>query len=162
MTRLDSMIRRLTTQRACLDWAIAEIEGVGGVALEFGLGNGRSYDHLRAHLPGREIFVFDRKVAAHPDCIPPDDRMIVGEFSDTAPEAARRFAARAALIHGDVGSGDAEASRALTRALAPHWRAMLAPGGLILSDHPVEGDDLSQLPLPQGSPGRYFIARKAG
>jgi hypothetical protein len=78
-----------------------------------GLGNGRSYDHLREHLPNRDIYVFERSVQAHPDCIPPADRMILGDFKDTAPAAAQRFAGQVALIHADVGSGDHAASRAL-------------------------------------------------
>ena len=60
MTRLDSAIRRLEAQRACLDRAAALVRGVPGPVLELGLGNGRTYDHLRARLPGRDIFVFER------------------------------------------------------------------------------------------------------
>jgi len=160
MSRLDSMIRRLTVQRASLDWAISKIADLPGPVLEFGLGNGRSYDHLREHLPGRDIFVFDRQVGAHPDCIPPADRLILGDFRDTAPAAARRFAGQAALIHADVGSGDHAASRELALGLAPHWAAMLAPGGLLIADQPTAGDGLESLPLPEGSPGRYFICRR--
>jgi S-adenosyl-L-methionine methyltransferase len=52
MTRLDSAIRRLTAQRDLLDWASEEI-APGGLVLELGLGNGRTYDHLRDRLPGR-------------------------------------------------------------------------------------------------------------
>ncbi|MFI5017069.1 MAG: class I SAM-dependent methyltransferase, partial [Dongiales bacterium] len=96
MSRLDSMIRRLMIQRASLDWAMAQVAGLKGPVLEFGLGNGRSYDHLREHLPNRDIFVFDRHVAAHPDCIPPADRMILGDFKETAPAAAQRFAGQVA------------------------------------------------------------------
>ncbi len=160
MSRLDSMIRRLTVQRASLDWAIARIAHLPGPVLEFGLGNGRSYDHLREHLPGRDIYVFDRQVGAHPDCIPPDDRLILGDFRQTAPAAAERFAGRAALIHADVGSGDPAASRELAAALAPHWTAMLAGGGYLVADQPFPADGLEALPLPEGSPGRYFILRR--
>ena len=140
MSRLDSMIRRLTIQRASLDWAMAQLAGLKGPVLEFGLGNGRSYDHLREHLPNRDIYVFDRHVAAHPDCIPPADRMILGDFNDTAPAAAKRFAGQVALIHADVGSGDHAASRALAAGLVPHWTAMLADGGLLIADQPIEAD----------------------
>jgi hypothetical protein len=160
MSRLDSMIRRLMVQRASLDWAMARIAELPGPVLEFGLGNGRSYDHLREHLPNRDIYVFDRHVAAHPDCIPPDDRMILGDFTETAPAAARRFAGQAALIHADVGSGDHAASRALAAGLTPHWVAMLAEGGLIVADQPIPAGALEPLPLPEGAPGRYFIGRR--
>jgi hypothetical protein len=161
MSRLDSMIRRLMIQRASLDWAMAEVGRLPGPVLEFGLGNGRSYDHLREHLPNRDIYVFERQVAAHPDCIPPEDRLILGDFRDTAPAAARRFAGRAALIHADIGSGDHASSRALAASLVPHWATMLAAGGLLVADQPISADGLEPLPLPEGAPGRYFISRKA-
>jgi hypothetical protein len=160
VSRLDSMIRRLMSQRASLDWAVGEIAEVPGPVLEFGLGNGRSYDHLREHLPGRDIFVFDRQVAAHPDCIPPADRMILGDFGQTAPVAAERFAGRAALVHADVGSGDYAASRALASGLTPHWVAMLTQGGLLISDQPIATEELVEIPPPPGLPGRYFIGRR--
>ena len=161
VSRLDSMIRRLMVQRASLDWAMGEVARLTGPVLEFGLGNGRSYDHLREHLPNRDIFVFERSVQAHPDCIPPEDRLILGDFRDTAPAAAERFAGKAALIHADVGSGDVAASRALAATLSPHWAAMLAEGGLLVADQPIAADGLDPLPLPEGSPGRYFICRRA-
>lgn len=160
MSRLDSMIRRLMIQRASLDWAMAKIAALPGPVLEFGLGNGRSYDHLREHLANRDIYVFDRHVAAHPDCIPPADRMILGDFNDTAPAAVRRFGGQAALIHADVGSGDHAASRALAAGLTPHWVALLSEGGLIVADQPIPSDELEPLPLPEGAPGRYFISRR--
>ena len=161
MSRLDSNIRRLMSQRACLDWAAGAVAGLAGPVLEFGLGNGRSYDHLRERLPGRNIFVFDREVAAHPDCIPPADRMILGDFRETAPAAAKRFAGKVARVHADVGSGDITASRALAVSLAPHWAAMLADGGLLISDQPIVRDDLLALPHPEGLPSWYVICRRA-
>src|SRR5579884_4265279 len=106
------MIRRLTAQRACLNWAFGEIGSMPGLVLEFGLGNGRSYDHIRKHLDARDIYVFDARVAAHPACIPPQDRLVVGDFRETAPAAASRFEGAAALIHGDIGSADFAASQA--------------------------------------------------
>ena len=48
-----------------------------------GLGHGRTYDHLRTYLPEREIYVFDREVDCFDDCIPPDDRMLLGDIADT-------------------------------------------------------------------------------
>ncbi|HTY69417.1 MAG TPA: class I SAM-dependent methyltransferase, partial [Alphaproteobacteria bacterium] len=38
MSRLDSFIRRLQAQRACLDWAIQAIRSLPGPVLEIGLG----------------------------------------------------------------------------------------------------------------------------
>src|SRR5215211_6470077 len=97
MSRLDSFIRRLEAQRACLDHAVQLIAGMPGHALELGLGNGRTYDHLRSRLTGRDIYVFDRRVAAHPDCVPPADRLFLGDFLDTLPLAARRLGATSVL-----------------------------------------------------------------
>ena len=83
MTRLDSAIRRLQAQRTCLDWAVSKIATLPGPVLELGLGNGRTYDHLRSKLPGRRIFVFERKVAAHPECIPDDQYLFEGDVEKT-------------------------------------------------------------------------------
>ena len=67
MSRLDSVIRRLTSQKIVLEWAVDIIRYLDGTVLELGLGNGRTYDHLREILPDRDIYVFEREIAAHPD-----------------------------------------------------------------------------------------------
>jgi hypothetical protein len=161
MSRLDSFIRRLQAQRACLDLAVELTAGVNGPALELGLGNGRTYDHLREHLPGRDIYVFDRQVAAHPDCIPPDDRMLLGDFRDTVPAARQRIGQPAALIHADIGSGDKAATAALAADLSPWLEGLLAPGGVLVSDQPLHMPACAAVALPAGvAPGRYHIYRK--
>jgi len=159
-SRLDSAISRLMTLRLCLDWATSETAKRPGPVMEFGLGNGRSYDHLRKRLPGRDIHVFDRHVAAHPDCIPPADRLWLGDFRSTAPAAVARFAGQVALIHGDVGSGEERASQALSAELAPFWAALLQDEGLLVSDQPIIGGEFTLLALPGGEAGRYFLARR--
>ena len=104
MTRLDSVIRRLTAQRDLLDWAAEDI-GPTGLILELGLGNGRTYDHLRTKLPGRKIYAFERSPAAHPDCYPPEGYLIVGDIFETLPAFIERFGqGSAALIHTDIGT----------------------------------------------------------
>ncbi|MHA1568762.1 MAG: class I SAM-dependent methyltransferase [Alphaproteobacteria bacterium] len=158
MSRLDSAIRRLEAQRACLGRAAALIESLPGPVLELGLGNGRTYDHLRGLLPGREIFVFDRQVAAHPDCIPDDEHMILGGFAETVPGAAARIGAPAALVHADIGSGDKAATAALAANLAPALAALVAPGGVLVSDQPMAGPGWAALDPPDGvASERYFI-----
>jgi hypothetical protein len=159
-SRLDSAIRRLETLRACLDWAAKECATRPGPIMEFGLGNGRSYDHLRKRLPDRDIHVFDRHVAAHPDCIPPADKLWLGDFRVTAPAAVERFAGHVALVHGDVGSGDDAASQALSAELAPYWAALLQDNALLVSDQPVTENAFTLLALPGGDTGRYFLARR--
>ncbi|WP_374310211.1 class I SAM-dependent methyltransferase [Dongia sp.] len=164
MSRLDSFIRRLEAQRSCLGTAAERTGKLPGIVLELGLGNGRTFDHLREICPGREIYVFDRQVAAHPDCIPAPDRLFIGDFTATLPQAlARLGAGAAAFIHVDLGSGDAEASQALAARLAPDIAALMAPGAVVVSDQPITAPALHPLPLPDGvKPGRYFMAEKLG
>jgi hypothetical protein len=153
MSRLDSAIRRLTAQRACLDAAIGMIAGRDGPVLELGLGNGRSYDHLRAALPGRAIFVFDRRAEAHPDCMPDDDHLILGDFHDTLPVAA-------VLAHCDIGSGRPEADAQLAAFVAGALSGLLAPGAVVAADQALDTPALAALDLPAGvDRGRYFMYR---
>jgi len=162
MSRLDSFIRRLEAQRSCLGDAARRTQKLNGVALELGLGNGRTFDHLREICAGREIYVFDRQVAAHPDCIPAPDRLFLGDFTATLNEARQRLGdGAAALIHVDLGSGDAAASIALAARLAPEIAALMTAGAVVISDQPIGHASLVALPLPEGvRPGRYFMAEK--
>jgi len=162
LTRLDKAIRRLEAQRACLDWAVGEISGLAGAVLELGLGNGRTYDHLRQRLPGRDIFVFERQVQAHPDTIPPDDRLILGNIEDTLPAAARRFAGSAALVHSDIGTGDDARNAAFAAWLGPLIAPLLAPGGIVASDQRLDALAERAAALPAGvGEGRYYLYRMA-
>jgi S-adenosyl-L-methionine methyltransferase len=158
VSRLDSFIRRLEAQRACLDRAAALIATLPGAVLEFGLGNGRTYDHLRTLLPGRDIFVFERTVAAHPDCVPPADRLILGDLRDTLPASRDRFAGSAALAHLDIGTGETEASRALAASLAQLIAPLLCSGAIVVSEPPLVLAGWQALALPAGvGPGRYHL-----
>jgi len=161
MTRLDSAIRRLTAQRDLLDWAAREISAQG-LVLELGLGNGRTYDHLRARLPGREIYVFERSPAAHPDCVPPGEYLIVGDIFETLPLFTERFGAgSAALIHSDIGTGDEEANLQLARRLSPLLETLLQPGGLIIADRAFELSSCTDISSRTGvAEGRYFVYRR--
>ena len=160
MSRLDSFIRRMQAQRTCLDAAAAMIAGVPGPVLELGLGNGRTYDHLREILPDRAIYVFDRRVKAHPDCIPPDDRLFVGEVTETLPRATARLGRSVALIHTDLGTGEVAANAALARTVGPLLRPLLRPGGICVANHALPVGGWTALPEPQGvKPGRYYLYR---
>jgi hypothetical protein len=141
MSRLDSFIRRLEAQRACLELAAARIAGLPGPALELGLGNGRTYDHLRALLPEREIFVFEREVNAHPDCIPDAAHLILGDVRATLPQARRLLPGKAALAHSDVGTGDAAANAELAAWLAARRGRLggLRPGAAGAGPGPAGG-----------------------
>lgn len=161
MTRLDSVIRRLTAQRDLLDWATREISAQG-LVLELGLGNGRTYDHLRSRMPGREIYVFERLPAAHPDCIPPDGYLIIGDIFETLPLFTERFGAgSAALIHSDIGTGDEEANSRLAKRLSPLLETLLQPGGLLLADRVFDLPSCTDISSRTGvAEGRYFVYRR--
>ncbi len=137
MSRLESAIRRLTAQKEALDWAANMICGKKGIILELGLGNGRTYDHLRKILPEREIFVFERKVAAHPDCIPDNAHLFHGDFYDCLPRAFFQLGAKAVLAHLDIGTGIKADSERLASGIAPLILDLMRPEAIIISDQEI-------------------------
>lgn len=154
------MIRRLQAQVACLDAAAAYIADVPGLVLELGLGNGRTYDHLREKLGDREIMVFERHVIAHPDCVPDDEHLFVGNLEDTLPPLVPRLEGRVALIHADLGTADARYALSLEELIRQTFPRLLSPGGLVLTDKPIEVEELAAVSLPRGvPPERYFMFR---
>lgn len=138
MSRLESMRRRLTAQIDGINWAAAQITGMAGDVLEMGLGNGRTYDHLRQEIPDRRIWVIDRVLKPHPSCIPPAENFLEGEAE---PMLKRLYAEgrKMALAHYDFGHGIKEKDVAEGAALSPHIAAVMSPGGLILSQQPLTG-----------------------
>ncbi len=164
-TRLERFIARMVGQRCGIDAAAAATGRLPGVVWELGLGNGRTYDHLRDRFAGRDIIVFDRQVVAHPDCIPQSDMMRLGDFRDTVPLEAARSAGAVAVVHADIGSGDIAASRALGRWLAPLCVQALAAGGYLVGDQPMDDTALQPIALADiGAgdvpPDTYFVYRK--
>ncbi len=160
MSRLESAIRRLGAQRDCINSVVDRIAGKPGHILELGLGNGRTFDHLRETLPGREIFVFDRQVAAHPACVPDEAHMFLGDILETLPCALTRLGRNAILAHSDIGTGDSERNRRLAAMIAPLLAPLMLPGGVVLSDQPMALAEWIELPLPASVPReRYHIYR---
>jgi len=158
MTRLDSFIRRLEAQRACLNLAADRIVDLPGPVLELGLGNGRTYSHLRDLLPGRQIFVLEREVRCHPADLPDPQHLLLGDFRDTLPSAGDRLPGKTALAHADIGSGDHEATAELASWLAGALPALLAEGAWVVSDQPLPHWSLLPQPLPTEVPAnRYFL-----
>lgn len=158
MSRLDSFIRRLEAQRACLDAAVHAIADLPGVVLELGLGNGRTYDHLRAALPTRRIVVFERDPQPHPACAPEPDDLVVGDLEATLPGAAARWGRQVALVHSDIGTGDPDRNARVATALAGLLPPLLADRGMVVSDQRLTADHLRPVPTPQGiATGRYFL-----
>lgn len=161
MSRLDSMINRLVAQRSILNHAAALIAGVPGPVLELGLGNGRTFDHLRETLSDREIFVFERKITASPRSIPDSDHVILGEIRDTLPFCGPRIGAPAALIHADLSNGDPTDDLARKAWLSPMIADMAAPGCVVVSGHELDLPGFAKVALPEGvREGRYYVYRK--
>jgi hypothetical protein len=163
LSRLDSAIRRLRAQRSCIDAAAVMVGARPGIVLELGLGNGRTYDHLRECLPDHEVFVFDRQVGAHPDSTPDADHLILGDLKLTLRESQSRFLGSVILVHSDVGTGDATTNAALTKFIGPILAPMLAPDAIVVSDQRFAIPDAVPVELPSDvPPGRYFMVKLVG
>jgi hypothetical protein len=163
VSRLDSFIRRLEAQRACLGLATALVRQLEGVFLELGLGNGRTYDHLRELCPGRQIYVCERLVAAHPDCVPPTEFLLLGDMRDTLLAAGARLRGRVVLAHFDAATGDATLSRAFAAEVVRLIIPLLRLGGVLVSEPAMVGEGFRPLPLPAGvAVGRYHLYRRSG
>nr|WP_302477011.1 class I SAM-dependent methyltransferase [Ruegeria atlantica] len=160
-SRLDLFIDRMVSQRACLDYAIAQTQGMLGPVFELGLGNGRTYHHMVQYVKNRLVYVFERAVASHPDSTPPEDRVILGDVRETLPAALDRFGATASLIHADLGGHNREKNDAFARFVSPLIEPLLAEGGLMVSSDRMYFEGLIELPLPPGAvEGRCFVYRR--
>jgi hypothetical protein len=157
MSRLDSMLRRLTAQRDGLNWAAEQIADVPGDALDMGLGNGRTYDHLREILPQRRIWVIDRVLQCHPSCVPPEKDFLQGEAEPMLQRLATE-GHKIVLAHYDFGFGVKEKDVAEAAAMSPVIASVMAPGGIIVSGQPLVG--FEELDGPHGIPaGRDMFYR---
>ena len=160
-SRLDLFINRMVSQRACIDHAAEMTQHMPGPVFELGLGNGRTYSHMRQTMPDRDIYVFERAVASHPDSTPPADRILLGDVYETLPQTLARFGPTAALIHADLGGHNREKNDAFARALSPVIEPMLAPGGLMVASDRMYFEHLQEIDLPAGAvPGRCFIYQR--
>ena len=155
MSRLDSMLRRLRAQRDGLNWAAAQVEGQPGDALDIGLGNGRTYDHMREVMAGRRVLVIDRVLQCHPSCVPPEGDFLQGEADAVLAGLA---GAGIRLAHYDLGFGVEEQDIAEAARMSPLIAAVMAPGGIVVSGQPLVG--FTRLAGPEGIPeDRYLFYR---
>lgn len=158
MSRLDSFIRRMTAQRDILNHICDGVKYLDGPVIELGLGNGRTYDHLRERFPDRRIIAFDRAVGSHKSSTPQPDNLIIGEIRDTAQTFV---GVDAALVHADIGTGYDEKDAVTLTWLPQLAVALLAPQGIVASGLELRHPALEQLPLPASvKPGRYFLYRR--
>ena len=158
MSRLESMRRRLSAQIDGLNWAAEYIDDIAGDVLELGLGNGRTYDHLREKLHRRRIWVIDRVLQPHPSCIPPSENFLQGEADEMLSVLAGK-GAQMALAHYDFGYGVKEKDVAEGARLSPLIADLIVPGGLVVSQQPLIG--FEQIKGPETiDPDRYLFYRK--
>ncbi|MBP2302162.1 class I SAM-dependent methyltransferase [Azospirillum picis] len=159
---LERMIDRLTMQRDALGWAEGAVSGQEGMVLEIGLGKGRTFDHLRRLFPPWDILVFDMWVRVPPELTPEEDRLFVGDFQQTLPAAAGRFGRCARLAHADFGSTDGGHDARQAAWLAPLIGAMMRPGGIVLSDRPLDQPGWTAVDLPVRGRWTYHAWRVDG
>lgn len=160
MSRLDSILRRLSAQRDGLAWAIAQLDSIEGAVLDMGLGNGRTYDHLREHITDRRILVIDRILQCHKSCIPPAEDFLQGEGGEMLEKLARS-GPKIALAHYDFGFGDDALDVVEAARLSPLVADVMAPNGLIVSGQPLVG--FKTLKGPDSiAPERYNFYQAAG
>lgn len=152
------MIRRLCGQRDCLNAALAAIPA--GDILEVGLGNGRTYHHLRENAPDRRIWVIDREMKAHPASQPPDIDFLQGEAEAMLAELVARIGRKVAMVHYDLGIGLEENDGPLRAMSEPFFKQLLVPRGWLVANGPFPA--FESLPLPATvSEGRYFLHTSA-
>jgi hypothetical protein len=145
---LERLAARLLAQRAYLAAAARRIASVPGPVLEIGLGKGRTFDHLRRLLPGREIYGLDREHHAPASESPPPERLVIGEIRTTLPALAARLGAKVALAHCDIGTRKPARDMDFARYLAAALPPLMASGGIVLGDRPMESPRLEALPAP--------------
>lgn len=159
MSRLDGFISRMQSQRAVLNHIRdSAIVAPDDVILEIGLGNGRTYDHLREIFPQNRIIAFDRAIGSHPASTPTDENIVLGDIKETIQQFAGQGVA---FAHADIGTAYAEKDARTLTWLPQSIVAVLRAGGLAASGLPLDHAELEPLTLPEGAePGRTYFYRR--
>ena len=150
----------MSAQRDILDDLAARLDGLPGPILEFGFGNGRTYDHLRQRCPDRRVIVFESVLVCDLPLLPPPDDFVLGDLRETTS----RFAdGSAALIHADIETGLADVDAGLAAWLPALVARLLVPGGFAASGAVLSDPRLVPIPLPPGiAAGRYHAVQRVG
>lgn len=158
MSKLDSFIRRLSTQIQCLNWASQQVCGIKGDILELGLGNGRTYDHLKLLFPKRKCFVAEVDetcIRQHSDI--PRDNIILGDLRTTLPQLNPGVFA---LIHCDIGGWDDTESEPTMRSIDQVLVNLLVQEGILVSSLPILYSTLAECQANCYFKKRYFVYKK--
>lgn len=158
MSRLDSFINRMSAQRDILNHVRDMLDLPAGAVFEVGLGNGRTYSHLREIFGDRRVVAFDRQMGAHRTLLPDAEDFVEGEIRETGQAFV---GTNAALVHADIGTGYPDKDAITLQWLPDMVAGMLVEGGVAVSGLPLVHKQLSELPrLPSVQEGRYFHYRK--
>jgi hypothetical protein len=146
LSTLDLQIRRLMSQRASLERASALMTQLPGPALQIGWGDGIAFDHLHEILRRREVYIFDRAIPVPADAPPAAEQRILGEPSETLPQAWERWRREAAFAYLNFPAPARTAAE-----LAPLVAPLLRPGAIVIAETVLELAGWQALPLPEGA-----------
>ena len=156
MSRLDSFIRRVSAQRDILNDLAIRLDDIPGPIFEFGLGSGRTYDHIRERFPDRRVLVFE-SVKGLSSRVDPSD-LVLGDIRDTASKMPDGCAA---MIHTDIETGNRERDAELSNWLPALVARLLRLGGYAASGCALSDHRLVHVSLPPGIPDeRYHVVRR--
>ncbi len=148
----------MSAQRDILNDLAFRMDGIAGTILEFGLGSGRTYDHLLEKFPARRILVFESIVKDLPLQRVPPDNLLIGDIrasTEPLPDGC------AALIHTDIETGVREHDVELTAWLPKLIARLLVSGGYAVSSSNLLDPRLHPCPVPSGiEDNRYHLLRR--
>lgn len=161
MSRLDNFIARMQAQRLLLDDECARLNRLGadfaGPVIELGLGNGRTFDHLRQQLVGRRIVVFERDPRPNERSRPPAADLIVGEIADAAARFVDGHGSIATLVHADLGDGTEVYNEELRGWLPAVCAGLLRSGGRVVTSTELRHQSLQPIAIAaEAARGGYF------
>ena len=133
MSALDTLIRRLMSQRASLERAASLVTALPGPALQIGWQDGIAYDHLRDILRRRELYVFDQAIAAAEKAPPDAEHRMIGDPYDTLPQAWERWHREVAFAYLNFPAPARTAAE-----LAPLVAPLLRPGAIVVAEAELE------------------------
>jgi hypothetical protein len=158
LSTLDLLIRRLMSQRATLERAASLMTQIPGPALQIGWGDGVVYDHLREILRRRDLFVFDRAIAAPEDAPPAPAQRMIGDPSETLPQAWERWRREAAFAYLNFAAPARAAAE-----LAPLVAPLLRPGAIVIAEVVLDLPGWEAIAAPEGArDARERLYRVAG
>lgn len=159
MSRLDSFINRMSAQRDLLNHIRDTYPLPVGPILEVGLGNGRTYSHLRENFSNHRIIAFDRQLGAHKSSIPAEGDLVLGEIAEKGQDF---IGCGAAMVHADIGTGYPDKDAVTLTWLPDMVAGMLRVGGIALCGLPLNHDRLEALPMLETiEKDRYFLYRRS-